>query len=134
MAKVSLATCSVRYAHVIADPDPHKHLSCARRTLRYWNCYPCNALGQPDLLIEPHEDYLRLGREPAERQAVYRDLFRVHIDPELLKAVRQATQTNRVFGAAYFQKQIEAALTLRIAKRKPGPQRRETWDNKELLL
>jgi hypothetical protein len=27
-----------------------------------------------------------LGREPAERQATYRDLFRVHIDPEMLKA------------------------------------------------
>ena len=46
-----------------------------------WSSYPCNALGQPDSLIEPHEDYLRLGREPAERQAVYRGLFRVHIRP-----------------------------------------------------
>ena len=60
------------------------------------------------------------------RQAVYRDLFRVHIDPELLKGLRQATQTNRVFGADYFQKQIEAALAVRIAKRKPGPRRRES--------
>jgi putative transposase len=90
-----------------------------------WSSYYCNALGQPDPLIEPHEDYLRRGTEPAERQAVYRDLFRVHIDPELLRAVRQATQTNRVFGADYFQQQIEAALALRIAKRKPGPRKRE---------
>jgi hypothetical protein len=44
----------------------------------------------------------------------------------LLKAVRQATQTNRVFGAEYFQQQIEAALALRIAKRKPGPRRNES--------
>jgi hypothetical protein len=29
------------------------------------------------------------------------------IEPELLKAVRQATQTNRVFSADYFQKQNE---------------------------
>ncbi|MGH8628143.1 MAG: transposase [Gammaproteobacteria bacterium] len=93
-----------------------------------WSSYHCNALGQPDPLIEPHEDYLRLGTEPAERQAVYRDLFRVHIDPELLRAVRQATQTNRVFGADYFQQQIEAALALRIAKRKPGPRKRECGD------
>ena len=90
-----------------------------------WSSYPCNALGQWDPLIELHEDYLRLGREPAERRAVYRELFRVHIDPELLKAVRQATQTNRVFGTEYFQQQIEAALALRIAKRKPGPRKRE---------
>ncbi len=25
--------------------------------------------------IEPQEDYLRLGRDPGERQATYRDLF-----------------------------------------------------------
>jgi putative transposase len=91
-----------------------------------WSSYACNALGQRDELIELHEYYIRLGRESAERQAAYRDLFRVHIDPELLKAVRQATQTNRVFGAEYFQKQIEVALALRIAKRKPSPRRRES--------
>ena len=70
------------------------------------------------LLIEPHEDYLRLGREAAERQVTYRDLFRVHINPEMLKGVRQATQSNRVFGGDYFQTQIEAKLALRIAKQK----------------
>jgi putative transposase len=41
-----------------------------------WSGYHCTALGQPDPLIEPHEDYLRLGTEPAERQAAHRDLFR----------------------------------------------------------
>lgn len=33
-----------------------------------WSSYPCNALGQWDPLIDPHEDHLRLGTEPAERQ------------------------------------------------------------------
>ncbi len=90
-----------------------------------WSSYAFNALGNPDGLIEPHEDYLKLGGEPTMQQAAYRDLFRVHLDPELLKAVRLATQTNRVFGAEYFQKQIEATLALRIAKQKPGPRRRK---------
>ena len=60
------------------------------------------------------------------RQAVYRDLFRVHIYPELLKGLRQATPTNRVLGADYFQKQIETALAVRIAKQKPGPRGKES--------
>lgn len=90
-----------------------------------WSSYHCNALGQPDKLIEPHEYYLGLGAEPGERQAVYRELFRAHIDPELVHAVRQATQTNRVVGAEYFQKQIETALALRLEKRKPGPQKKD---------
>ena len=91
-----------------------------------WSSYHHNALGQPDKLIESHEDYLRLGAEPAERQAAYRELFRAHIDPEMLKAIRQAAQTNRVFGSELFQKQIKAALTLPIQKRKPGPRRKES--------
>jgi hypothetical protein len=48
------------------------------------------------------------------------------IDPELLKGLRQATQTNRVFGADYFQKHIETAPAVRIAKRKPGPRGKES--------
>ena len=89
-----------------------------------WSSYPCNALGQPDKLIEPHENYLGLGAEPNERQAAYRALFEAHIDPELLQAIRQGTQTNRVFGAAQFQKQIETTLALRLEKRKPGPKKK----------
>ena len=54
------------------------------------------------------------------------------IAPELLKGLRQATQTNRVFGADHFQKQIEAAPAVRIAKRKPGPQG-EAWDKQKSL-
>jgi hypothetical protein len=73
------------------------------------------------LLMEPYEVHLRLGREPADRQSTYWDLFRVHIDPEMLKGVRQATQSNRVFGADYFETQIEAKLASRIAKQKLGP-------------
>jgi putative transposase len=91
-----------------------------------WSSYHHNALGQPDKLIESHADYLRLGSDPAERQAAYRELFRAHIDPGILKAIRQATQTNRVFGSELFQNPIEAALALPIQKRKPGPRRKES--------
>lgn len=75
-----------------------------------WSSYHPNALGQLDKLIESHADHLRLGTEPAERQAAYRELFRAHVDPEMLKAIRQATQTNRVFGSELFQKQRERGL------------------------
>jgi hypothetical protein len=44
----------------------------------------------------------------------------------MLKAIRQAMQTNRVFGSEPFQKQIEAALALHIQKRKPGPRGKES--------
>ncbi len=63
-----------------------------------------------DPLIDPHEGYLRLRREPAERQALYRELFRMHIEPESLKAVRQATQMNRVFGAEISKSRLKLLL------------------------
>ena len=49
----------------------------------------------------------------------------------MLKAIRQATQTNRAFGSELFQKQIEADLALHIQKRKPGPRRRKQLVNGE---
>jgi hypothetical protein len=38
------------------------------------------------------------------------------IDPELLKGLRQATQTNRVFGADYFQKHAAGNFTQLASK------------------
>jgi hypothetical protein len=43
----------------------------------------------------------------------------------MVKAIRQAMQTNRVFGSELFQKQIEAALAF-IQKRKPGLRRKKS--------
>jgi putative transposase len=61
-------------ASMIDDPSEYR-----------WSSYHHNALGQLDKLIESHVDYLRLGTDPAERQATYRELFRAHIDPEMLR-------------------------------------------------
>ncbi len=69
------------------EPNPLRaNLTQAPADYR-WSRYLCHALCQSDPLIEPHEDYLRLERETAER--------------------------------------LEAALAVRIAKRKPGPRKRE---------
>jgi putative transposase len=40
-----------------------------------WSSYHTNAKGEGTELLTPHDEYLTLGRTPAERQAVYRDLF-----------------------------------------------------------
>jgi putative transposase len=60
----SLLTC---YRYIELNPV---RASIAEGPADYrWSSYACNALGQRDPLIEPHEDYLRLGTEPAMRQA-----------------------------------------------------------------
>jgi putative transposase len=52
-----------------------------------WSKYHHTALGQPDKLIESHADYLRLGTDPAERQAAYRELLRAHKQIEVALAL-----------------------------------------------
>src|SRR3954470_20910506 len=48
----------------------------AKRADEYaWSSYSTNAKGQASDVLVPHDEYLRLGRSPAERQAAYRDLF-----------------------------------------------------------
>ena len=90
-----------------------------------WSSYLCNALGQRDPRIDPHEDYLRLGREPAERQALYRDCFGYTSSQRCFELSGKPPRRTGCLALSYFQQQIEAALALRIAKRKPGPRKRE---------
>jgi Mevalonate kinase len=78
-----------------------------------WSSYHCNALGQPDPLIEPHEDYLRLGTEPAERQAFTGICFGCTSTQSCL---RLSGKPPRRTGCL---------RSLCIAKRKPGPRKKE---------
>lgn len=73
-----------------------------------WSSYAYNAHGDPDILIEPHPVYLLLGRSREERIHVYRDLFRVPIDPHDLDEIRDATNKARVLGDDRFKGCIES--------------------------
>ena len=63
-------------ARITEDPSEYR-----------WSRYHHNALGQPDKLIESHTDYLRLGTDPVEQQAAYRELFRAHKQTEVALAL-----------------------------------------------
>lgn len=52
-------------AGVVADPGDYR-----------WSSYRANGLGDADSRLTPHERYLSLGGNVAERQAVYRAMFR----------------------------------------------------------
>lgn len=51
-----------------------------------WSRYQHNAGGKSIALVTPHEEYLRLGKTPTERQAQYRLLFRGRMSERDLKA------------------------------------------------
>ena len=71
-------------------------------------------------LLQPHEQYLRLGKDDAARREAYRALFKAHVDETTLTRIRQATNGNYALGNARFQAQIEAALGRRAQRASAG--------------
>jgi REP-associated tyrosine transposase len=91
----------------------------ARADQYAWSSYRINAKGEASELTAPHEEYLRLGRTPGERQAAYRDLFgRVHGDR--LEEIRSATNTGYVLGTASFKALMARTLGRRVEMGSPG--------------
>jgi putative transposase len=85
-----------------------------------WSSYPGNAQGKADALLTAHEQYLRLGKDAAQRREAYRGLFKAHLDEEMVTQIRQATNGGYVLGAGRFQAQIALALGRRVVKGRAG--------------
>jgi putative transposase len=85
-----------------------------------WSSYRTNAEGKASDLITPHREFLRLAKDPAERRAAYRALFRCELDDDVLKEIRDATNGGYALGGKRFQTRIEAALGRRVIRGKAG--------------
>jgi putative transposase len=85
-----------------------------------WSSNRANAEGAADPAVQPHECYLALGRDPAERCAAYRALCRQGLDAATLAAIRSATNGGFVLGAARFAEDIAGALGRRVTRGKAG--------------
>jgi len=108
----------------------------ARRPDEYrWSSYAANATGGPADFLSPHDEYQRLGRTPAERQAVYRDLFGEHQRPERQDEIRTATNGGYALGNATFRRAMAVALGRRVEKGSAGrpAQREKTWSVPDLF-
>ena len=71
---------------------------------------------------------MQLDREDGNRRAVYRGLFKAHVD-DIDNQIRTATKGNYVLGTPRFQKQIAHALGRRVTKGKAGrPKESEVLD------
>jgi putative transposase len=85
-----------------------------------WSSFPANAQGKADALLTAHEQYVRLGKDAAQRHEAYRALFKAHLDEEMLTQIRQATNGGYTLGAGRFQAHIARALGRRVVKGKAG--------------
>ncbi len=75
-----------------------------------WSSYGYNGMGESDALVTPHREYRRLGAKGAERQAAYRQLFRVHISERTLAEIREATNKAWVLGSDRFKQRMQKHL------------------------
>lgn len=100
-----------------------------------WSSYGANAIGEPASLLGPHDEYQRLGRTPAERQAVYRDLFGQIQQSQMLEEIRAATNGGYALGNASFKRAMARALGRRVEKGSAGrpAQREKTWSVPDLF-
>ncbi len=78
--------------------------------------YHHNALGQSDKLVDPHQEYLSLGKENAERSQTYLSLFENLLNEEVIKVIREGTEKGDVVGTERFQDEI-ARMTKRHVKK-----------------
>ena len=98
---------------MVSDPSEYR-----------WSSHASNAFGAASPLIQPHEEFLRLGRTDADRRETYRSLFDgavgIDSDAESARQIREATVGNIALGDKGFQAQIEAALGRRASRGSPG--------------
>ena len=91
-----------------------------------WSSFQANAHGKDDGLTRPHEVYLGLGRNAANRQLAYRELFRQEPDPVDVQSLRTAINLCVPVGNDRFKAKIERRLEQGISYRPRGRPRKET--------
>ncbi len=85
-----------------------------------WSSYACNALGVETELQTPHPLYLALGKSGQVRLGNYRELFKAHVNPELLKEIKISVNKGLALGDDRFTSEIEALTKQRVTVRKVG--------------
>jgi len=89
-----------------------------------WSSYHFNALGQPNDLVMPYLEYLRLGKTDEARQAAYRELFKHHISDGSVAEIRNATNKAWVLGNDRFKQRIQRQTERRVEPSQKGGDRK----------
>lgn len=115
-----LLTC-MRYIEL----NPVRAHNMANHPSEYhWSSYRCNATGEADKLITPHNLYRRLGSTAADRQAAYRQLFRSRIPEMTMEAIREATNKAWLLGNDRFKNRMAKKLNRPVVSRGHGGDRK----------
>ena len=84
-----------------------------------WSSYGANGWGDRSWLT-PHQEYQRLGRDPDQRCASYRELFTHHVSDQDLSLIRKAAHYCQPVSDDRYRKIIEEKYGLRSGYMKRG--------------
>jgi len=85
-----------------------------------WSSYVANAHGDTNELIEPHPLYLDLDTTKEARLSAYRELFRAHMEEDILHDIRDSLNQELVLGRSEFKDKIEEVTERQTRLRMPG--------------
>lgn len=89
-----------------------------------WSSYRCNALGDNNTLITPHDIYNNLGNSHEVRQRQYQALFENEVSDKTISEIREMTNKSWVLGEERFRLEIESKIDRAVAPRPKGGDRR----------
>jgi putative transposase len=85
-----------------------------------WSSYAANAEGESNAILQPHGEYLNLGRDPQTRRTAYKSLFdRRNIVVEQ-KLIRNSLCSGTPLGNDRFKEYIEQVSGCKAGHARPG--------------
>ena len=94
-------------ASMVMHPDDYR-----------WSSYASNATGKNSSLIQPHILFEQLSSDKLNRQYLYRELFKHHLDDDDIHSIREAVNQELVLGRDDFKEKIEQMTKRQV---KPAP-------------
>ncbi len=90
-----------------------------------WSSYGANALGESNVILAPHSEYLNLGGDLETRREVYREFCSHSEASQELDALRAALQTGTPLGNDKFKNEVEATLGMKVGYSTRGRPRKQ---------
>ena len=89
-----------------------------------WSSFAFNAMGKSDIVVTPHDLYLRLGTDNRSRQEAYLELFDSELDEKILSDIRQATNRSWLLGSDQFCESIKPLVNRQMQPKPRGGDKR----------
>ena len=85
-----------------------------------WSSYCHNGVAVETDLCSPRDEHLKLAKTKPERAAVYRDLFRCHVESGQLKKIRTAINKGLAWGNERFKDEVKTVYGRTVRSGKIG--------------